>query len=176
MYARACPAALAAVLLAFAAGQAAAQPAPQPTASEPPVCTTTTTVVRRGEVVLSTETRTRCDDGKDGLALDPSGLLGSLLGGSAALEMKDVRGDWRMVEAGSGRVCRFTLMSATSPLGRRVRAVDCRGPLVRAAGWKLEDDSVGLYQADGALLARLKGDKARLTGLARPGEAIELQR
>ena len=93
-------------------------------------------------------------------------MLGGLFASTAKLQAKKVRGDWRMVERGNRLVCHAVLMSETTALGLRVKTSNCIGPLARVAAWKLEDDSVGLYGQDGALVVRLKGDRDRLAGAA----------
>jgi hypothetical protein len=164
--------------LALLAAPALAQPQAPAAPAEPPVCTTTTTVVKRGEVVLSTKTETRCE-GEPGAGLHPEavlGSLGSIFSSSPSLEAKEARGDWRVVEAGNRRICHVMLMSQAGALGRRVRTSDCIGPAGRAAAWKLEDNSVGLYGEDGALVVRLTGDRNRLAGATAGGEEVTLQR
>jgi NaMN:DMB phosphoribosyltransferase len=169
-----------AVLLAGASTIAApAALAQAPEAAAEQICTTTTTVVKRGETLLSTKSETKCHrEGEGGgidIDLDPGGVLGGIFSSTPELENKDVRGDWRVVERGSIRVCKVTLMSEATNLGRRVRTQDCRGVASRVVAWKLEDLSVGLYGADGALVVRVTGDRMRLAGAA-GGEEVVLQR
>jgi hypothetical protein len=164
-----------ACLLTFAAAStAAAQPAPAP---EPPVCTTVTTVVKKGDVVLSTSSKTTCEAPKgegghgggvlkapEAVLAAPAVALGSVLGGSQEMKVRQVRGEWKTVLPGSSRVCHLMLLQETTDLGRGVRATDCAAPLSRAAAWKLEDNAVTLYGKDGALIVRLTGDPSRLSG------------
>ncbi len=160
----------------LAASTADAQPA-APAAASAPICTTTTTVVKRGDVVLSSNSSTRCDsDGGGEGGLHPGAVLGSLLGAPRDLAPREVRGEWRTVQAGARRVCHVTLLSETSGLGRGVRTLDCREPLARAAGWKLEDNQVVLVDRSGAQVIRLSGGRDRLEGRADGGPPVVLQR
>ena len=177
-----------ALLAAPALAQAPAPAGAAPAAAEPPVCTTVTTVVKKGDVVLSTKSETKCErtpgergSGEGGV--HPGEILGSigspfgsLFTSTPTLQEKEARGDWRVVERGNLRVCHAVLMSETNAQGRRVRTSDCIGPLARAAAWKLEDNSVGIYGKDGALVVRLTGDRNRLAGQTADGQPVTLQR
>src|SRR4051812_19799082 len=127
------------------AAPALAQPA---AAADEPICTTVTTVVKKGEVVLSTNTTTRCERQKGAAGLpgaaeaaaepfrEAEGVLGGLFG-PAELKPRQVRGDWKVVQG--AHVCHLILMSEITPQGRKVRAVGCAAPVSGATAWKLED-------------------------------------
>ena len=165
-------------ILLFASAVSASAQSAQPASGEPPVCTTVTNVVKRGEVVLSTSSRTTCEGAKgEGLKAPqamlaaPAEALASVFGGSGELKPRQVRGEWRSISPGADRVCHVVLMQETTGLGRKVRTTNCpRPPLSRAEAWKLEDNAVDLYGKGGALLVRLTGDPARLSG---PGVTLE---
>ena len=161
------------ILLLVFASAASAQPAPAAPA-EPPVCTTVTTVVKKGDVVLSTSSRTTCDGARgeglkapEAVLAAPAEALASVFGGSGELKPRQVRGEWRSLSPGADRVCHVVLMQETTDLGRKVRTTNCpRPPLNGAAAWKLEDNAVALYGKGGGLLVRLTGDPTRLSAAA----------
>ncbi len=174
-----------AAALALLAAQASAQPAPAPEARPDRLCTTTTTVVKRGDVVISTASSTRCE-GEPGaggglnagaVLAAPEGLFKSLSsGGGVTASPKNVRGDWRTIEPGSPRVCHLFLTSQATEAGLRVRTTDCRGPLARAANWRFENDAAVLYAADGGVVAKLRGEREALRGQTNDGSQVSLQR
>ena len=176
------------VLIAVAglwSGAANAQASgPSPAAAQPPTCTTVTTVVRRGDTVLSSTSTTRCDDAASGGGFRPEAVLEApqgvfkalALGGGVAASPTNIRGDWRTVEAGSKRVCHLFLGSRAGADGYAARPIGCTGVLARVTHWKFVDDVVGLYGEGGAEVARLGGERERLTGAAAGGEALLLER
>ncbi len=184
-----------ATILAALAARAQADPA-DPGAAQSAgerTCTTVTTVVKRGEVVLSSTSTTRCEgDPKPGggpragdilkapaaaLGAVPDQLLKSLgeSGGDRA-NPKNVRGDWRWVEPGSNGVCRIFLTSQATDAGLRVRTDGCHGPLKQAANWRFDEDAVVLYRTDGGIVVRLHGRRDALQGDAEDGSAISMDR
>ena len=171
-----------AVTLALALPAAPVWAADAPPTAEPaPICTTTTVVVRQGDVVLSTDTKTKCDkagqSGGGGLDLSGAGgVLGSFIGGAPHLDLGDASGDWRSVERDSGQVCTVRLLRAPASKGRAVKTRGCSGPLAGAASWTLEDDAAVVRASGGATIVRLTGDRTRLSGAMDDGTRIVLQR
>ncbi len=181
---------LIAVSLLAAASALAADAPPAP--AEPPICTTVTTVVKRGEVVLSTNATTRCEDpAHPGSGLNagsllaapaavfnaPAGLLGSLGSGNGdMLTVRNTAGDWRAVDRRSGDVCHLMLSVQTTGAGFRARGASCRGPLGEARAWTYRDGAAELLRADGGLIARLDGTRDLLSGSTPDGDVLTLQR
>ncbi len=174
--------------------QDAAPAAPSPAAVEPPTCTITTVVVKKGDVVLSSNSTTKCvkpgekpaEGGAGGglfggVAAVPGAVLKPLLNGPSLLasppdmEMRHMTGVWQTVR-GPRKSCQVVLLTQTTPLGRGVRAGSCTGVLGRAKGWKVEDKDVVMVDQAGAVLARLQGDRDRISGVADDGELLVLQR
>ena len=157
-----------------------------PAAAAPPTCTTVTTVVKRGDTVLSTTSTTRCDDAAasgggfrpQAVLEAPEGVFKALaLGGGVGASPANVRGDWRTIEAGSRRGCHLFLGAQAGAAGYAAHPSGCTGVLARVTHWKFVDNAVGLYAEDGAELARLGGERERLTGAAAAGgEPIVLER
>jgi hypothetical protein len=170
------------------------------------VCTTVTTVVRRGSTVLSTTSSTRCDEDKGQAAaatrapepavaqaasppradpiVPPSGslessrsLASSLFGlGTPGLKPRDVLGEWSALEPGAAFACRVRLTRETFSGGYRVFTSGCRGPIGAASAWRFEETVAGLYGPDGGPIAKLAGDKKRLAGKTPDGQLVELTR
>jgi hypothetical protein len=185
------------VLAAATAGQALAADAPAPAAvgAEPPICTTTTTVVRRGDVMLSSTSSTKCEDSSpaaQGGSFHPSGILaapravagapaaifGSLsLGGSGEeLTLRRVPADWRVVESRGEQICHLVLNAHSGPSGFAARSEGCHGALARSSAWVFKDGEVDVLGGDGALIVKLTGDRAHLSGSTVDGDSLELQR
>lgn len=184
---------IATTLILFAASAARAEDAAPAAVAEPPTCTITTVVVKKGDVVLSSNTSTRClKPGEKpgdsfgggvigGVASVPGAVLKPFLNGPSLLasppdmEMTHMTGVWQTAR-GPRKSCQVILMREITALGRGVRAPSCTGVLGQAKGWKVEDKDVVLLGQDGAELARLQGDRARISGAAVDGEQLVLQR
>ena len=179
-------------LSVLAAGSALAADAPPPAPAEPPICTTVTTVVKRGEVVLSTNSATRCEDpAHPGSGLNaasllaapaavfnaPASLLGSLGSGNGdLLTVRNTAGDWRAVDRHSGDVCHVVLSVQTTSAGFVARGSGCHGPLGEAKAWTYREGAAELLRADGRLIARLAGTRDLLSGSTPDGDVLTLQR
>lgn len=185
------------LLLALSAGWAAPAlaadaPSSGAAATEPPVCTTVTTVVKRGEVVLSTNSTTRCEDpahpgagfnagsllAAPGAVLSaPASVLSSLGSGNGdLLTARNTAGDWRAVDRRSGEVCHMMLSVQTTSAGYVARPSACRGPLAKAHAWTYRDGAAELLGSDGGVVARLTGTRDLLTGSTDDGDVLTLQR
>jgi hypothetical protein len=190
------------VAATLAAGAAQASPAGQKaekTGGEP-ICTTTTTVVRQGDVVLSTTSQTHCEEA-EAQAPSPQGPQASasnrphsrspaaqVFGGSenmvakvfgaedAGLKPRDVLGIWSAVERGRQDACRVQMMRETSANGFRVETIGCRGALAHVTAWKFEETQAALYDSAGAAVTRLSGDKEHLSGVLADGRPLNLIR
>jgi len=169
-----------ALALALPAAPVWAQDAPA--AAEPaPICTTTTVVVRQGDVVLSTDTKTKCakpGEAASGLDID-GGAIGGALGGLLSAPKFDVGaagGEWRTVQQGSVRVCVLRMLRKPGPKGRGVQTQGCVGSLASARTWTLEDGAAVLYSDSGAPIVRLSGDHIQLAGRLDDGTQIVLKR
>ena len=167
-----------------------------PTASaapaEPPVCTTVTTVVKRGDVVLSTNSTTRCEDrAHPGGGLNPGALLAapaavfsapvSVLaavgaGNGDLLTARNTAGDWRAVDRHTSDVCHMVLSVQTAAAGYVARPSGCRGPLAKAHAWTYRDGAAELLTSDGGAIVRLTGTRDLLTGSTDDGDVLTLQR
>ncbi len=166
-----------------AQAQAAAGAPPTPAPAPAPICTTTTVVVRQGEAILSTTTNTKCEEPGSGGGFHPEAMLAApqvvfkamALGSGVTASPSNVRGDWRTVEAGSGRVCHLFLTSQAGSAGYAARPSGCTGALSHVTHWKFVDNAVGLFGADGAEMGRLGGERERLSGSA-GGESVVLER
>ena len=165
-------------------------------AADERVCTTTTTVVRRGDVVLSTSSATHCENesgeagptspagpasspGAPGPDLGPrgSGVATWLLGAPpSGLKPRDVLGVWTAIERGKTNACTVRMTREVSAGGFRVVAGGCHGVLGGAAAWRFDQTEAGLYGADGVLLARLTGDREQLTGALADGGLLNFTR
>ncbi len=166
-----------AVALALPAAPAFAADAPPA-----PICVTTTTVVRQGDVVLSTDTKTKCNKPGEGGGLDlniDGGAVGGALGGLLSAPKFDVGaagGDWQTVQRGSSGVCKLRLLRKPGAAGRGVLTYGCTGALASAKTWTLENDAAVLRKADGAKILRLTGDRVRLEGRLGDGTEVVLKR
>ncbi len=182
-----------AVSLTWAAPALAADAPPAaPATAEPPICTTVTTVVKRGEVVLSTGSTTRCEDAAHagggltaGALLSapaavlsaPASVLGSLGSGNGdLLTARNTAGDWRAVDRKSGDVCHLVLSVQTAAAGYVARPSGCRGPFASAHAWTYRDGAAELLRTDGAAIVRLTGTRDLLTGRTEDGDVLTLQR
>ncbi len=179
-------------LSAVWAAPALAADAPAPAAGQPPVCTTVTTVVKRGDVVLSTNSTTRCEDAAHpgggfnagsllaapGAVLSaPASVLGSLGSGNGdQLTARNTAGDWRAVDRKSGDVCHMMLSVQTTSAGYVARPSACRGALAKAHAWTYRDGAAELLAADGGAIVRLTGTRDLLTGATDDGDVLTLQR
>ena len=184
-------------LAAATASQAAAADAPASATvagAEPPICTTTTTVVKRGDVVLSSTSATKCEEvpQAQGGSIRPSALLaapravasapaaifGSIsLGGSGEeLTLRSVPADWRVIEARGEQVCHLILNARSGPAGFAARTEGCRGALAKSSAWIFSDGEVDVLGRDGALIVKLTGNRAHLSGSTVDGDSLELQR
>jgi hypothetical protein len=176
-----------------------ADAAPKGTAAaDLPICTTTTVVVKRGDVVLSTTSSTRCEAAKGQppatAEAAPAGQAAAAAPqpapapretfarapifslGTAGLKPREVLGDWWVVEPGQHFACRVALSKEVSADGFRVLTYGCRGGLKAVVAWKFEETQVGLYGADGAAVAKLAGDKDHLSGPTDGGDVLRLTR
>ncbi len=177
----------AAALGARAEAQTAATAA-TPATAPVQVCTTTTTVVRRGDVVVSNTSVTKCEDeaaqgggaaravfAAPGAAVRSVFNSGVLTGGGDGATASNVRGDWRVVEAKTERVCHLSLTSQPAADGFKVRGVGCAEPLSRADAWTFDNGDVLLHGA-GGLVLRLAGNRDHLAGATDAGDRFELAR
>ena len=183
------------VIAAFGAGPALAADAPAPAAPPAlPICTTTTTVVKQGDVVLSTNTSTKCEDadhpgGGGGLNAGsmlqaptavltaPAKMFDALGSGHGdLLQQKNTAGDWRVVNSRTGDVCHLTLSVRTTSAGYATRAEGCRDELAHIGAWAFRDGAAELLGRDGGLIVRLTGTRDLLQGQTADGAAITLQR
>ena len=182
-------------LSAVWAAPALAADAP-PTGSEPaaelPVCTTVTTVVKRGEVVLSTNSTTRCEEaGRAGIGLHPgkvlaapesvlaapAALFGSVsLGHGDRLRLKNTAGDWRVIDRRTGAVCHLVLSVRTNAAGFVARGEGCHGEIGEARAWTFRDGAAEVLRADGRLIVRLTGSREEIAGSTADGDTLTLQR
>jgi hypothetical protein len=163
-----------------------------------PVCTTVTTVVRRGDVVLSTTSSTHCEEER-GQAPGPTGAAApgrpasgsgavQTFGGSPSmiakmfgaqdpgLKPRDVLGIWSAIERGQQDACRVQMMREPSANGFRVLTIGCKGALAHATAWKFDETQAALYDARGGLVAKVGGDRQHLSGLLVDGHAVNLIR
>jgi len=173
---------------------AADSPTSPEAAAEPPVCTTVTTVVKRGDVVLSTNSTTRCEEPArpgSGAKLHPGGVLaapqavlsapaslfGSIsLGSGEELRLRNAAGDWRVIYLRSGDICHLTLSGRTTSAGFLARGQGCKGELAQARAWVFHDGGAEVLAGDGAVIVRLTGNRDQLTGSTPDGERLTLQR
>jgi hypothetical protein len=172
-----------ALAVALALPAAPAFAADAPAAAEPaPICKTTTVVVRQGDVVLSTDTKTKCAKAGDSGGLDlniDGGAVGGALGGlfsAPAFDVGAAGGDWKTVQQGSHRVCKLRLLRKPGPKGRGVRTDGCIGALASAKTWTLENDAAVLHSDSGARIVRLTGDNVQLEGRLDDGIDVVLKR
>ncbi len=192
-------------LLLVSAGQASAQEAtPAPLPSDR-ICTVTTTVVRRGDAILSSNTTTRCEAGPTpskaaepggesaGAGASPGGggfhppnpvaILGGVHPGDAVksitsnrkLKPRDLWGNWT-VEKGSRRVCRVSLWAKGVGEVRPFQTTGCEGLVTQATLWMMADDGVTLRDPKGVVIVELNGSADRLTGKTAAGESVALTR
>jgi hypothetical protein len=185
------------VLLAGAAGPALAADAPSPApaaAPEPPICTTVTTVVKRGDVVLSTNSTTKCEAAEHpggGISIHPGEVLAApakvftapavavdaiFQGHGDLLTQKNSAGDWRVVNSRTGDVCRLILSVRTTNAGFAARVEGCRGELAHAGAWTYRDGGTEVLGHDGKMIVRLTGTRDLVKGSTVEGDALTLQR
>jgi hypothetical protein len=182
---------LAVPVLGTAPAFAADAPAAGPPAAEPAVCTTVTTVVKRGEVVLSTNSTTRCEEpGRPGGGISlnpgavpeavlaaPKAVFGSLsLGDGDELKLKNTAGDWRVIYDRTGDICHLTLSARTTQAGFLAHGQGCKGALRGAGAWVFHDGATEILTADGKLIVRLAGTRDQVSGATADGDQITLQR
>ena len=183
---------LALSVLGAAPAFAADAPAAGALAAEPPVCTTVTTVVKRGDVVLSTNSMTRCEDtARPGGGLHPGAMLaapeavfsapaavfGSIsLGHGDELSLRNTAGDWRVIDNRTGDICHLVLSARTTQAGFLARVDGCRGELAQAGAWTYRDGGTEVLRPDGRLIVRLTGTRDQITGATAGGDALTLQR
>ncbi len=179
------------VLWAAPALAADAAPAGAP-AAEPPVCTTVTTVVKRGDVVLSTNSTTRCEDAAhpgggihpgamlaapEAMLSAPTAVLGIVaFGNGELLTARNTAGDWRVVNSRTGEVCHVTFSVRTTQAGYLARSSGCRGELAHAGAWTYRDGGAEVLKPDGELIVRLTGTRDQLKGATGGGDALTLMR
>ncbi len=181
-------------LLVFATAPAFAADAPSvgAPAAEPPVCTTVTTVVKRGEVVLSTNSTTRCEDAAhpgggihpgamlaapEAVLSAPTAMLGAMaFGNGDLLTARNTAGDWRVVNGRTGDVCHLTFSVRTNQAGFVARSSGCRGELGEAGAWTYRDGAAEVLRPDGRLIVRLTGRRDLIQGATERGDALTLQR
>ena len=161
----------------------------------PPVCTTVTTVVKRGEVVLSTNSTTKCEEPSrpgGGINLHPGAVLAapeavlaapaavfgsmSLGGDGDALKLKNTAGDWRVIYDRSGDICHLTLSARTNQSGFLAHGQGCKGELGHAGAWVFHEGATEILTADGKLIVRLTGTRNEVAGQTADGDAVTLQR
>ncbi len=175
---------------AFAAGA----PGADHPAAEPPVCTTVITVVKRGEVVLSTGSTTRCEDAAhpggginlhpgamlaapEAVLAAPAALFGSIPAGHGdALRLKNTAGDWRVIYDRTGDICHLALSARTNQTGFLARAQGCKGAMHDAGAWVFNEGATEILTADGKLIVRLTGTRDQISGATVDGAAVTLQR
>jgi hypothetical protein len=187
-----------AAILAAGAAHAGPLPAGHKAAGEP-VCTTVTTVVRRGDVVLSTTSQTRCEEDQAAGQAPAAGAFSSaqarphapavqvfgavsspiakVFGGQdTALKPRDVLGIWSALQLGEADACRVQMMREVAANGFKVSTSGCKGTLARAKVWKFEETQALLYDASGSPVARLVGDRQHLSGVLVDGRQLNLIR
>ena len=158
----------------------------------PPICTTVTTVVKRGDVVLSTNSTTRCEDAAhpgggirpgsvlaapEAVLSAPTAMLGVIaFGNGDLLTARNTAGDWRVVNSRTGDVCHLTLSVRTTQAGFAARGSGCRGELGQAGAWTYRDGAAEVLRPDGRLIVRLTGRRDQLTGSTEVGDTLTLQR
>ncbi|HEY5411049.1 MAG TPA: AprI/Inh family metalloprotease inhibitor [Caulobacteraceae bacterium] len=180
--------------LGSASAFAADAPPPDRAAAPLPVCTTVTTVVKRGDVVLSSNSTTKCEDaahpggginlhpgsmlaGPEAVLAAPAAVFGSLsLGQGDELRLKNTAGDWRVIYDRTGDICHLTLSARTNQTGFLARSQGCKGALGRTGAWIFRDGATEILRADGGLIVRLVGTRDQITGSTADGEAVTLQR
>ena len=185
---------LAVSVLAAAPAFAADVSAEGQPAAEPPVCTTVTTVVKRGEVVLSTASTTTCQDpahpggginlhagamlaAPEAVLAAPAHVFGSIsMGQGDELRLKNTAGDWRVVYDRSGDICHLTLGARTNQTGFLARSHGCKGALADAGAWVFHDGATEILTADGKVIVRLNGTRDQVTGSTTDGDSVTLQR
>jgi hypothetical protein len=185
---------LAVSTLAAAPAFAADAPAADQPAAEPPVCTTVTTVVKRGEVVLSNTSTTTCQNSAhsggainlhagamlaapEAVLAAPARVFGSLsMGQGDELRLKNTAGDWRVVYDRTGDICHLTLSARTNRSGFLARSHGCKGALGDAEAWVFHDGATEILTGDGRLIVRLSGTRDQVSGSTADGEAVTLQR
>lgn len=186
--------------LLLGAGAGAAQAADKPAKSDDQrICVTTTTVVKRGDVVLSTSSNTRCEDDRgrpqaeaqsppvasEGAAapspaarglVGPSNLASFFGARPVGLTPRDVLGVWTALERGKENACRVQMTREAFSGGFRVLTSGCRGALAVAKAWKFDGSTAQVYAADGTLLASMTGDKEHLAGALPDGGVVDMSR
>ena len=186
---------------AFAQEASAAAPLPSDR-----ICTVTTTVVRRGDVILSSRTNTECEAGPSqprgseksgdvsqggggetrsggGFHPNPGAILEGLHPSNAVKaivtdrELK-ARELWGdwTVEKGSRQVCRVTLWAKGAGEVRPFQTTGCAGPITQATIWMMGDNGITLRDPKGAVIVELTGRADYLTGVTAAGDAIRLTR
>ena len=179
------------VLWAAPALAADAPPAGAP-AAEPPVCTTVTTVVKRGDVVLSTNSTTRCEDAAhpgggihpgamlaapEAMLSAPTAMLGIVaFGNGDLLTARNTPGDWQVVNSRTGDVCHVTFSVRTTQAGYVARSSGCRGEIAHAGAWTYREGGAEVLKPDGHLIVRLTGTRGQLQGATEGGDALTLRR
>jgi hypothetical protein len=181
------------VLLAGAAAPAFAADPPAPAAApEPPICTTVTTVVKRGDVVLSTNSTTKCEDpAHPGGGINPGAMLQAPAavftapaqvldaigaGNGDQLTAHNAARDRRVVNSRTGDVCHLTLSVRTSAAGFVAREAGCRDEIARASAWTYREGAAEVLGSDGGVIVRLTGTRDLLKGATGGGDALTLQR
>ncbi len=175
------------------AAPAFAADAPPASPAEPPICTTVTTVVKRGDVVLSTNSTTKCEDpahpgggggGPGGVLQAPAAVLAAPAklfeglgeGRGDLLTERNTIGDWQVVHGRNGDICHVVLSGQTTAAGYAARNVGCRGELAATRAWIYRDGAAELLKADGHPIARLTGSRDQLKGATEGGEALTFHR
>ena len=184
-------AATALLAMAAAGARADAETAPEATAPAAPVqiCTTTTTVVRRGDVVVSTASTTRCEDEATANSRAARAVFnapdaavksvfgsGIIAGGGNGASAANVRGDWRVVDVKTQDVCLLFLTSQPAAGGFHVRNDGCKRPISQVAAWTFDNGDVLLHAGGGDVLLRLMGNRDHMAGVSDAGARFELLR
>ena len=178
--------------LLFAVPVLVATPAAAAPVAEPPICTTVTTVVKRGEVVLSTNSTTNCEDpAHPGGGINPGAMLQAPVavltapskvfdalgaGNGDLLTQKNTAGDWQVVNSRTGDVCHLTLSVRITQAGYAARGAGCRGEIAAAQAWTYRDGAAEVLKSDGAVIARLTGTRDLLKGSTEGGDTLTLHR
>jgi len=184
---------LAATAVLAAAAMGARADAETPPAATAPgatpvqICTTTTTVVRRGDVVVSDTSTTKCEaEGAQGggaahavfsapgAAVRSVFSSGILAGGGDLATASNVRGDWRVVDVQTEGVCHLALTSQAAAAGFQVRNSGCARPISRVRAWTFDNGEVLLHGDDFEL--RLTGTRDHMAGVSSAGDRFELTR
>ena len=150
------------------------------------ICTTTTTVVRRGDVVVSNTSATRYEAARGGSAAHavfsaPGAAVKSVLGfgilagGGDGATASNIRGEWLVADVQTGGVCHLSLTSQAAAAGFQARSTGCAPPMSRVEAWTFDNGEV-LLHGGGDFVLRLAGTRDRMAGVTDTGGRFELMR